>query len=556
MVENKISLRIIENGQVSEYEVAKGTNLLKAIKEVGIIIPSPCGGVGKCGKCKVLLEGDSLPEPTPEDINLLTSKEIREGYRLACKVILNNNLTITQDSGFKSRYLGLGTQDSGLKIGHSELRTQDHDVLGLAIDIGTTTVAMYLVQLDNGEVLKAGSSLNSQVINGADVISRIHYIGSSRDRLEEMRTLIISGINSMIDSLLHTAGIDKNSITKVVVSGNTIMLHLLLGLNVEGMGVYPYIPVTTEMTVKSPQDAGIEVNPKGEISILPSVSAFIGADTLSGIVATGMYKSEDICLLIDLGTNGEMVLGNKDRLIACSAAMGPAFEGANIEFGTASVEGAIDKVIVNQNGLFYSTILNATPIGICGSGVIDAVAELLKAGVIDFRGRMLYKDWRKESYVPSHLVKRMIKYKGQPAFVLVEEREKNTIVFTQQDIRQVQLAKAAVSVGISALMEKLGVKFRDIKKVYLAGGFGSFINIENAVKIGLIPEKLKGKIFTSGNTSAIGAIKCLVDPDLIYDYIEVSKRVEYFDLNSIEDFQDKYVNNINFRRSNSGQEKM
>ncbi len=549
MIENKFSLRIIEDRQASEYEVAKGTTLLETIKEAGFLMPSPCGGNGKCGKCKVALVGNNLPEPTLEELDLLTPKEIENGYRLACKVILNNNLTITQDSGLRTQDYGVYTQDSGL-------RTQDSDVLGLAIDIGTTTVAMYLVRLDNGEVLKAGSSLNPQIINGADVISRIHYIGSSRYRLEEMRTLIISSINSMINNLLQAAGIDKNSITKVVVSGNTIMLHLLLGLNVEGIGVYPYTPSTTEMTVKNSQDAGIEVNPMGEIIILPSVSAFIGADTLSGIIATGMYKSDDYCLLIDLGTNGEMVLGNKDRLIACSAAMGPAFEGANIEFGTASVEGAIDKVVINQNGLFYSTIFNARPIGICGSGVIDAAAELLKAGVIDFRGRMLYKDWPEESYVSSHLAKRMSKYKGQPAFVLTEGEGRNNIVITQQDVRQVQLSKAAVAVGISTLMEKLGVKFRNIKKVYLAGGFGSFINIENAVKIGLIPEKLKGKIFPSGNTSAIGAIKCLVSPELIYDYIEVSKRVEYFDLNSIIDFQNKYVDNINFRRSNSGQEKM
>ena len=547
----KITLTIIENGRDTNYMIPKGITLLEALGGLGVYLSTPCGGNARCGKCSVTIAKGAVKEPTLEEKRLIGEDGIKEGIRLACSYIIENDLTIIKPLGVGESEIvtdGIGLQKGNL--------SEDVSNLGLAIDIGTTTMVLYLVGLESGEVLETESSINPQSIHGADVMSRISYVDTSLSLVEEMRRLVVSEINRMIGKVMKKVGLDSELITRIVISGNTTMLHFLLGLRVEGMGTYPYTPESTKLKVESPSKMGIKINAEGQIIVLPSVSAFIGADIVAGIIATEMYKYNDYSLLIDLGTNGEMVLGNKDGMIACSAAMGPAFEGANIEHGIAGVAGAIDKFSIdhdgaidgfgiNHDGVFFSTISGKEPIGICGSGIIDLVAGLLKAGIIDKTGRMVGSQSAKDLANLHSLKDRIIDFKGKQAFI-ISHRAGEPILFTQQDVRQVQLAKSAIAVGINALIENIGITDREIEHVYLAGGFGNFINIENAVIIGLIPERLKDKIVSAGNTSGSGAVMCLTEPQLINDCVEITQKIEYFDLSSIKRFQDLYIDNLNF----------
>ena len=550
-LDEKVLLRIIEDEKTDEYEFARGIKLLDALNILGLSMPSPCGGIGKCGKCKVKITGDYLPDPTLEEDKLLTEDEINDGYRLACKVLLDKNITLIKptETGVSRIVInGIGLDLRQYEKLTSKTRRVEEEYqynfsrnLGLAIDIGTTTVVLYLTDLESGKVFDIESSLNPQAVFGADVISRMHYVSNNTLLLYNMKNLIISEINQLAETVLIRNRLQPDFIGRAVISGNTTMIHFLLGLDVEGLGVYPYIPVTTEMMILAPNEMGIKMNPDGQIIILPSVSAFIGADIIAGIIATQIYKAEKYCLLVDLGTNGEIVLGNRHKMSACAAAMGPAFEGANIEHGSAGIEGAVNSVSINRKGVFYSTIDNSVATGICGSGIIDIVAGLLKTGVVDSGGKMLEK-----RHIIECLADRLINFKDKPAFRITEHEKEAPIIFTQQDIRQVQLAKSAIATGIDVLLNNEGIAIQDIDKVYLAGGFGSCVDIVSAVTIGLIPKEIKDKIISAGNTSGVGAIQCLIHPELLDMCKDVKEKVQYVDLSSLKNFEDLFVQKLKF----------
>lgn len=548
MADDKVLLKIIQtDGQMPEYEVARGINLLDAFREIGISMPSPCGGIGKCGKCKVKLKGDLPGEHSPEEINLLTDAELRDGYRLACKTFAGDNMTIAAQSLFNTQRRSIqGLASNGIFPEPRDVSNDTGEHFGLAVDIGTTTIVVYLVNLDTGVVPAVETEANSQVVYGADVISRINY-ANNKSGLEELKAVITSQLNSMIISMLEKHGLDKKLVRKVIFSGNTTMLNILLGLSVESLGVYPYTPSAVDMMVKTPEETGIDVNVEAEVIILPSVSSFIGADIVSGIAAVEMHKFDTYCMLIDLGTNGEMVLGRKDFMIACSAAMGPAFEGAGIEYGMAGTTGAVERVVINNNGVFYSAIGNAKPIGICGSGIIDAAACLLKMGIIDSSGKMLSEEALRSKPDLKKLAQRIETYKNKPAFRIAGDGKDDRILFTQDDVRQIQLAKAAISLGIGALIRKTEITAQKIDKVYLAGGFGGYIDVDNAVTIGLFPEELKDKIVSAGNTSGEGAVRCLISPDAVNECVDIQQKVDYFDLSRIDNFQDLFIDNLGFK---------
>ena len=548
-LDEKVLLGIIEDGKTEEYEFDKGTKLLDALKILGLFMPAPCGGMGKCGKCKVKILRDYSLEATLEEKKLLTEVEINDGYRLACKILLDRNITIIKPA--EAGIARIMTSGIGLDLRQYEKFTSKAQRvkaeyqynflrnLGLALDIGTTTVVLYLSDLKSGKVIDIESSLNPQAAFGADVISRIHYVSNDAVLLNNMKNLIISEINQLTETVLIRNRLQSDSISRVVISGNTSMIHFLLGLQVDKLGVYPYIPVTTEMMMQEPNEIAIKMNPAGQIIILPSVSAFIGADIIAGIIATQIYIAEKYCLLIDLGTNGEILLGNSNRMSACAVAMGPAFEGANIEHGAAGIS-------INRNGVFYSTIDNSAAIGICGSGIIDIVAGLLQAGIIDCSGKMLEKADIKERIGIERLEDRLIDFKNKSAFRITNNEKESPIIFTQQDIRQVQLAKSAIAIGIEALLNKEGILFEDVDKVYLAGGFGSYVDIGSAVTMGLIPNELKDKIVPAGNTSGMGAIQCLIHTELLDICKAVKRKVQYFDLSSLKNFQDLFIEKLKF----------
>ncbi len=541
-------LKIIRSSRSSEYIVERGTTLLEALKAVGVFVPSPCGGNGKCGKCKVRVIEGSGEEVSSEELNHLTVEEIDQGYRLACKVIIDRDMTVECSPAWE--YCDR-SRDTCSTIHPYQYRVKERGLhtrvgFGAAVDVGTTTVVLYLVDMEGKAVLDTESRLNPQTVNGADVVSRIHYASRSADNLREMRNLMVEELNSMLQAVTNRNRLNSGSVEKMVISGNTTMLHLLLGLDVSGLGTYPYTPAYTGMMLKNSDETGIYTSPEGEIIILPSVSAFIGADAVAGVISTDMYRDENCNILIDLGTNGEMVAGNKDRLFACSAAAGPAFEGGGIEFGTACIEGAINRVTIGREGIFCSTIGDIEPLGLCGAGIIDVTAGLLRAEIIDSKGRMHFPGDVQHKSEIENLEGSLTVYKGKPAFRVAYGSHGKPILFTQEDVRQVQLAKSAVAAGIEVLMNKAGLRNNDIRKVYLAGGLGNYMDISNAVKIGLIPEALKDKIVWAGNTSVNGALKSLIYPETVTECKEAAGSIESIDLGRVEGFNDLYISKLNF----------
>jgi uncharacterized 2Fe-2S/4Fe-4S cluster protein (DUF4445 family) len=417
-----------------------------------------------------------------------------------------------------------------------------NSLYGIAFDIGTTTIAAYLLDLTTGKRLSVTSGMNPQRAYGADVISRINHTMQNDDGLEQLNSLLIESINACIGTLCEQTGVKTADIYAISFAGNTTMLHLLLGVSPRSIAAAPFIPVFTSAVRISAQELGLSINQAGIAYILPGVSAYVGADTVGAVLSTGIHQQADISLLIDIGTNGEIVLGNRDRLLACSAAAGPAFEGANISNGMGSIIGAVSSVSLKQ-GVTFKTIGDAKPVGICGTGVVDLLAGLLETGIVDETGR-IYTSWKPEFPEQESLSERIVSINGANAFVLCKASETltgNEIVLTQKDIREIQNAKAAIAVGINVLVKNSGISMSDIKHVYLAGGFGSYINIRSALRIGLIPRELEGKIESVGNAAGQGAIDALINKNALEEAGKLGKTIKYIELSGCKDFNDLYM---------------
>lgn len=535
--ENYITLTIIKDGVRNKYHVEKGISAAQALKSLNLFISNDCGGIGKCGKCKVRTSLIDT-ELAPEERRLLDEHEIKKGIRLACLVNVQDGMSIWLDNKAE-----LFISDSGKDIS-KVLKSSKIKNIGAAVDIGTTTIAVSLIDISTGITLSAKTGINPQIKNGTDVISRISYVGDKPSRLNEMRGLVVTQVNWLIASALKDTEVKDNCISNVVISGNTVMLYLFQGINVQKLGIYPYEANFIEAVKTDGRAAGLDIAENGEVWILPCISAFLGADVIAGILAAGMHSSEKTSILVDLGTNGEIVAGNKYRLIGCSTAAGPAFEGAGIKCGGIYKKGAIDKVFLTEEGISYTTVDNFPANSICGSGIVDAAAALIEKGIVLADGKMIEDAGTEENTYVCSLKSRVKEYEGKPAFLIAGGE--NEIIFTQEDIRRIQLAKSAVLTGIKLIVDKLKINFEDLDKLYISGNFGNFINVENAVKIGLIPEELKCKIVSIGNSSLNGAIKCLLNSELINECSKIHKSVEYFDIGSNKDFHEIYLQNLNF----------
>lgn len=414
---------------------------------------------------------------------------------------------------------------------------------GIAIDIGTTTIAMQLIELGTMKVMDSYTALNSQRLYGADVIRRIN--AANHGKGEQLQKMVCNDLQQGIHTLLEKNHILEEQLQKLVIAGNTTMIHLLRQLSCETLGVYPFTPVTLErfkyqmkqsesksgqieitseqgqkeLGASEPNDTGFNV----EGTILPGISTYIGGDIVAGLMACGFDQTEEIALFVDLGTNGEMAIGNQNRILCTSTAAGPAFEGGNISCGTGGITGAICGVKIRDGICELQTINAQAPVGICGSGLTDAVSELLNAGIIDDTG--LFEDCYFE--------------KG---YLLGETASGKALYLTQKDVREFQMAKAAIRAGIEILMNRYGVACDEIKHVYLAGGLGQHINIESAVCVGLFPEELRDKITAVGNTSLQGATIELTEADAAAREERITTAAEDFPLSMEDDFNELYIN--------------
>jgi len=608
-LEHKLKIRREEG--TTEYFVDSGTNLLQFLNGSSIFagLESYCSGNGTCGKCRVKVNGQ-LSEPSEKEKKLLGETALDNGFRLACYINVSSDLEVflekpranariaTEgkqinaglDPLIVKKLITLNPPDTnnqasdlerlaaveqnialdleGIREISAAIRQNDYQittvsynggvisvepgdtsgkVYGIAVDVGTTTVVGYLLDLVSGRRVGVYSMQNPQKKFGADVISRIACTQDSQEALGGMNQTIIDCINDIIRHLTENRHIGRDDIYAAVFAGNTTMMHFLMKLSAKNIAVSPFIPVTTQMHRFKASQLGIGINRHGIGIVLPSVSAYIGADTVAAVLASGMYEQEDIALLLDIGTNGEIALGNSKWMYSCSAAAGPAFEGANIRNGVAGISGAIDKVRFTPD-FEYTTINNEKPIGICGSGVVDIISGLLAEGIIDETGRILDVE-ELDASVPEELKRRLIKIDGLNAFLI----EKNAgygfdtdIVITQKDVRELQNAKAAIAAGIRVLVRQAGIRVEDIQRVYLAGGFGNYIDIESALNIGLLPKELRGRVESIGNAAGAGAVGCLISKRILDKAQDIKANMKYIELSARDDFMDEYVENMMF----------
>ncbi len=463
---------------------------------------SPCGGNGTCGKCKIYIKD--------------------EGYITSCLYRTEQDIEISLPDPAEANILVSQYKHTRqLPLNPGKVSSLSAYPLGIAIDIGTTSVVYYLMNLITGALVETRAIMNPQTKYGADVISRINYCIQNSGGLKKIQKEMLDMINDQIRDFAASEGVTPKEFIKLTVSGNTTMLHLLLGEDPSSLAFVPFKPVFLEQKILKAKELGLVCNEEAEIIILPSVSAYVGADIVSGLASLSIPDGIHNYLFIDIGTNGEMAIVSGDKIYACATAAGPAFEGANISCGMPALEGAISSF---SNGK-YNTIGDQAPKGICGSGLIDVTAYLVREGIVKSDGEI------------------------SEEFILHDNttNEQNSkISISQKDIRELQLAKSAILSGINILVKKAGLKPEDIEALYLAGGFGNYINIENAVDVGLIPKELKEKVIPIGNASGTGAMLALKS-ESFYGILEsLIKRTEHIELSEDEDFALEFAVNMGF----------
>lgn len=403
---------------------------------------------------------------------------------------------------------------------------------GVAVDIGTTTVVVYLVSLTDAKIVDTGSIYNSQIKYGDDVITRIIY-ATENEGLEEIRSAVVEDINNLITAIRERHKIKRCEINSVVISGNTTMSHVFWGLNPESIRLEPYIPTVNKFPVWRANNARLAINSQSPVYTMPCVASYVGGDIVSGVIASKIYKSEEVSLFMDIGTNGEIVIGNKDWLITSACSAGPCFEGGGIRSGMRAVKGAIESVVFHKETLepTLSVIGDVQPLGICGSGIIDALAGMFLGGIIDQKGR----------FIPEK-TKRIRKGEDGLEYVLYYDSSMgNDIVITEPDIDNVIRSKAAIYAGITTLLKEVGLGIDAIKKVYVAGGFGNYLNIQKAITIGMLPDIEVSRYEFIGNTSITGACLALLSIDLLKEAEVVASKMTYIELSVIRNFMDEYV---------------
>jgi len=491
----------------------------------------------------------TLPPPTVEDLrsclDRLTDSLSDEGEEFRVDLSLLRALpSAIKEEGFKVTVVLQGNRIEWIERGDTTDR-----IWGVAFDIGTTTIVGALIDLRTGKQDAVASRTNPQIHFGDDVVSRIRYAEQHPKGLEQMRKRLIGCLNDIIVELVNTAGIEHPSVYEAVAVGNTTMSHIFLGLDPTSIGHAPYVAVLRSGLDVKASNVGLEINQNANLHTLPNIAGFVGSDTVGMIIATGMMHTEEVRLAIDIGTNGELVVGNRDRLVACSCAAGPAFEGARIKHGMRATDGAISKVVINE-GIEVNVIGGGRPSGICGSGLVDAIAELLNAGIIDETGRIV-EPQRQPEHVEASLADAVTEMDGQPAVVLVGADRSKTgqpLALTQRDVREVQLAKAAVRAGVEVLCRHYGVDMEDVVRILLAGGFGNFIRRSNAQRIGLLPPVPTRRIEFVGNAALAGAKVALVSRSFRREGELISKKTEYVELANRRDFQSLFAEFMMFPR--------
>lgn len=564
-------------------EANPGDKLAECIRAAGLTLETPCNGLGRCGKCRVRAWGDLYP-PGDLESRFLADSGMDSDIRLACMArvngdvwlelpdkvdnlqTINQGLAIEVEVNSSVQQVLLPTPEKSpqvylerlpysissmaiyRKMGELEqsgaqqiygvlvdqqlvdLGSEPGEILGVAVDIGTTGISAYLLELAGGEILAKKSALNPQTEFGGDVLSRISYCLENPQGADQLRESILSKINELVADLTGTAA-RAERVYHIVLAGNTTMLHFVLGVYSGSIAKSPYRPVFLEQVDLKAREVGLLICPEGRVTLLPSASGYIGADILAGVVATGFEQKTNSAVFLDIGTNGEIVANLGGRLLAASTAAGPALEGMNISCGCRAEEGAIDTFSIDDDyEIGWTTIGGSPPQGICGSGLIDIMAALVKRKIVLSGGRF-----------NPNLDPRLKGRVRDKKFYLTD-----LIYISQTDIRQIQLAKGAIAAGVTLLLEEAGVPLDLIEEAVIAGAFGFHINPQSIREIGLLPKGFKGKISFVGNSSAEGARLALLNQGVMTQIKELKHRIEVLELSTDSRFQDYFVKALGF----------
>lgn len=416
---------------------------------------------------------------------------------------------------------------------------------GIAFDLGTTTVVATLMDLSNGMPLAVSSMLNMQQQYGADVISRISATMLDPQRLFDLQRLAHETLDQLAGEVCQEAGVDRLDVFQVAVAGNATMVQIALGIDPEPLGVAPFILAADEYPDVRAHELGLKVNPQARATLFPALGAYVGGDIVAGALASGMDRDQRVRLFIDVGTNCEMILGNSERLLATAAPAGPAFEAASIKCGMRAAPGAIEVVTIDVDSVTLGTIDSQPAVGICGSGLVDAVAELVKVGLLDESGRFVTDEAARA--ISATLADRLIMRGQERVFMLTSGQEgESEIYLSQRDVRELQFAKAAISTGWAILLEEYGIEQKDVQQVLLAGSFGSYLSAKNAKAIGLVPNIATTRILSAGNVASEGAKMVLLSGSERKGARTLTKLVHYVELSEREDFNDRFVEEIAF----------
>ena len=513
----------------------EGANLLDALLEGGAFVDNPCSGKGICGKCKVRICQGELPAMSETERALLKPEEIEAGIRLSCMIDVNGTMEV--------ELLKNERKHEVLTKGYIPAFEKDHfdEGYGIVIDIGTTTVVTALVELSTGQELASASMINAQKHYGLDVLTRITYEYEHPETgVKDLQEAIVQSVNGMIGEVCEEAGISREEIREIDVAANCTMTHMLLGVDARSIGRSPYRPEFTKAQELPASRIGIEAGKDTVLYCLPQVSAYIGADIVAGTYVCELQKEKGHVLFIDIGTNGEIVLTSNGRILCCSCAAGPALEGMNISAGMRAAQGAIEDVKITPEGNEIKVIGGQEPVGICGSGILAVVKELLRTGIVKKTGAFI----KKEKLEDDDYRFPMIRVNGtKREFVLHEKPE---ILVTQGDVRQVQLAKGAILSGFTALLEKAAITMGDLDKVMIAGQFGAHLPAESLVGTGILPEEVKDKLIYVGNSSKTGAYMALMSARAKQEIEELASEMEYIELAETENYERIFADSMIF----------
>ncbi len=574
--------KIIFADHDSVIETQQGETLLSCIRRAGLAVDSTCGGKGKCGKCRVTVQGEVSTRNDAETYHL--ANEPAE-IRLACQARVFGDVRITLHeewtklksvSGISNRevpldslvkrlapaYLPSGSSESysqifpgrimdlhvlqqlallektddyaaGVVFGQEllDIRLDDKPLLGAAVDLGTTNMSLSVFDLETGELIGTESALNPQTAYGADVITRISHCRQNPQATSTLQNLVVEKIEALLQQALGSDHCSEQ-VYFMAIAANTTMLHLIAGVYPLSLALSPFRPVFIESLVLRDNDLSLRINPHGRCILLPGISAYIGADIVAGLLAIDYRSRKGITLFIDIGTNGEIVLIEApDRMIATSSAVGPALEGMNISCGCRAVPGAVDSFTLdNDFSPRFTTIDGIPPKGMCGSGLIDLTASLLNAGLISPSG----------AFDP-HADKQLRARLSGDCYYLADG-----VFLSQKDVRQVQLAKAALSTGITALLKEAGHSVDEVDEIIIAGSFGYHLNSDNLKRLGMLPHSYKGSITFAGNTSLSGAGLALINQEILKEMERIPQFVRVVDLASHPDFQELFISALNF----------